>query len=287
MTSRLRIQRSPVRAIVAAASFVFAVSVAFGLAAPPAMGSAPPPAVTITGAAGSPYGNGAVVGIAVGPNSFFAPHSRIEVIECAAPKGVDPVNDTTCDGNTAQSGSVLVASDGSFAIPHYTLYSLPNTALEETSDGIPVCNTTSECVLYIGQNQNDFTAPKVFSAAFIVQPTAGATPVAAHHAPVPGAPVTGVSRSVAAAGASTVDHVAAATTTTTAPATPPSRAPTSPGSSGSSAPAPARPAPAVAADPSSGGLFDLGAVLPWLILLGVLLILIAAVGTYWWRGSER
>ena len=261
--------------------------VAFGLMASAAMGDVPPPGVTITGGGGSPYGNGAVVGIDVGPNPFFAPNSRIEVIECAAPKGVDPVSDATCDGNTAQSGSVLVARDGSFQIPHYTLYSLPNTALEETADGIPICNATSECVLYIGQNQNDFTAPKVFSTAFTVQPTAGSTPVAAHHAPVPGAPVTGVSRSVAAAGASTVDHIAAATTTTTAPASPPSHTPASRDSSGSSPPTPSRPAPAVAANPSSGGLFDLGAVLPWLIVLGVLLIVVAAVGTRWWRGSER
>ncbi len=84
-----------------------------------------------------------------------------------------------------QSGTVLVAGDGSFEISHYTIYSLPNTALEETPDVMPVCNSGSECVLYIGQDQNDFTQPKVFSAPFTVQPTAGSVPVAADS---PGAP---------------------------------------------------------------------------------------------------
>ena len=37
----------------------------------------------------------------------------------------------------------------------------------------PICNQTNYCVLYVGQNQNDFTAPKVFSAPFLIAPGAG------------------------------------------------------------------------------------------------------------------
>ena len=263
------------------------------VATPAAVGAVPAPGVTITGGSGSPYTNGAVVAISVGANSVFSPNSRIEAIECAAPKGVDPLSDATCDGNTAQSGTVLVAGDGSFEISHYTIYSLPNTALEETPDVIPVCNFGSECVLYVGQNQNDFTAPKVFSAPFTVQPTSGSTPVTVHHAPVPGAPHTGVSARVAAAGAGTVDHVAAATTPTSLPATrsPATRSPTTApfGSSGSPTGASPHPSPAVTGSngAASDGPFSSGALVWWLVVLAVLLILIAVVGVRWWRGSPR
>jgi hypothetical protein len=226
-----------------------------------------------------------VVAIHVGPNSTFVPNSRIEVIECAAPHGMDPTSDATCDGNTAQSGSVLVAGDGSFDVPKYTVYALPNTTLEETADVIPVCNTTSECVLYVGQDQNDFTKPKTFSAPFTVQPTAATTPVAAHHAPVPGAPVTGVSRSVAAAGASSVTPMQTVAPPTTAPSGSTPTPSTVPATSGSPTPHASGPAVAGSGASSSGGVFSLnwGAVLLWLGVLGVLLVLIGVVGTRWRR----
>ncbi len=164
-----------------------------------AAANAGPPVSVAPESGGGPYANGATVDISVGPNSTFAPNSRIEVIECAAPHGVVPVDDTTCDGNTAQLGSILAGSDGSFHVTGYTLYSLPNTVLDETADGIPVCNATSECVLYVGENQNNFSQPKSFSAPFTVQPGTGSTPLAAHHGPIPGVP----SQSPAPAGAAT------------------------------------------------------------------------------------
>ena len=37
----------------------------------------------------------------------------------------------------------------------------------------PICNQTNSCVLYVGQNQNDFTAPKVFSAPFLICSSSG------------------------------------------------------------------------------------------------------------------
>ena len=59
--------------------------------------------------------------------------------------------------------------DGSFSERGYTVYLLPNaTQLGETPDSRPICNRRSVCVLYIGQNQEKFTAPKLFSPPFTV-----------------------------------------------------------------------------------------------------------------------
>ena len=57
----------------------------------------------------------------------------------------------------------------------YTVYALPDANLGESSSGTPVCNLSNECVLYIGQDQNDFTQPHFFSQLFYVQPVAGDT----------------------------------------------------------------------------------------------------------------
>ncbi len=132
-------------------------------------GAAGAPALTMTPSPTSrPYTDGQSITLAVGANSRFAPNTRIEVLECAAPNGVLPIDDTTCDGNTVQYRSVLVAADGSFQVPAYTVYQLPNTVLGEQSNKMPVCNAVRQCVLYIGQDQNDFTQPKMFSPPFTV-----------------------------------------------------------------------------------------------------------------------
>ena len=71
------------------------------------------------------------------------------------------------------SYTVLVASNGSFAEHHFVLYSLPNRNLAEMPDGMPVCDSSHSCVLYVGENQEDFTEPKVFSVPFSVAPDRG------------------------------------------------------------------------------------------------------------------
>ena len=179
--------RSPARSahgVVTALALVSA-TVLLGIVAPRA--GAASPTLTITPSSGGrAYQNGVSLQISVGPNSLFAPYSRIIVIECAAPKGVLPTDDTTCDGNTVQSGSVLVNANGSFGIPVYTLYALPNTVLGEPPDSEPVCNSSAECVLYIGQNQNDFSQPKIFSPVFTVDPSATSTPTTVPRTTSPG-----------------------------------------------------------------------------------------------------
>lgn len=123
----------------------------------------------------SNYKNLQRVNIAVGANHYFAPYSRIIIIECADPDGSTanlPTSDTTCDGNTVIGHSVLVHKDGSFSTPYFQMYSLPNPFLGEAPNQTPVCNESSQCVLYIGQDQTNFRAPKIFSSPFTVTPPA-------------------------------------------------------------------------------------------------------------------
>ena len=120
------------------------------------------------------YHNGQTITISVAANKYFAPYSRIIIIQCADAGGSTsnlPVNDSTCDGNTTSGHSILVNKDGSFSTPYQTVFSLPSRALGESPDSIPVCDATHQCVFYIGQDQNHFTAPKIFSAPFTVTPS--------------------------------------------------------------------------------------------------------------------
>jgi hypothetical protein len=117
------------------------------------------------------YVNGEAVNISIGANHLFKPYSHVNILECADPKGKKsklPKNDSTCDGNTIQGNTVLVAKNGSFSEKNYLLYSLPNTVLGEQGNQQPVCNTSRPCVLYVGANQNSFTAPKLFSLPMVI-----------------------------------------------------------------------------------------------------------------------
>jgi hypothetical protein len=129
------------------------------------------PAVTMTPATGGTYHQGQKLTLSVGPNHFFTPYSRIEILMCADRKGRVsnlPIDDSTCDGNTVQGNSVLVAKNGSFRETGYPVYSLPNQMFGEGPSDQPVCDRTHSCVLYVGQNQNSFKAPKIFSSPFTV-----------------------------------------------------------------------------------------------------------------------
>jgi hypothetical protein len=127
------------------------------------------PTLTITP---GPYHDGQLINVSVGANRYFTPYSRINIIECADAGGKKknlPVSATTCDGNTIQGTTILVQRNGSWSERGYQLYALPDrTQLGETPDSEPVCNQKKACVLYIGQNQEKFTAPKLFSPAFTI-----------------------------------------------------------------------------------------------------------------------
>jgi hypothetical protein len=206
-----------------------------------------------------PYHDGETVSIAVGSNSEFAPYSRIEILECAAPHGQLPVDDTTCDGNTVADHSILVNKDGSFSDSSYPLYALPNSVLGEQSNDVPVCDATSECVLYIGQNQNDFTQPKVFSAPFTIEASSGANSS------------TATTQASSAPGASTTPNTGAAVTlggsggSTSA-------------SSGSSGDVPSGDGSSVSGKSGSLAFTGPPTALQWLIAIGLGMVLIGIAG---------
>jgi hypothetical protein len=127
------------------------------------------PALTITP---GPYHDGQLISVSVGPNHYFKPYSRINIIECADPGGKArnlPTSILACDGNTIQGNTILVQHNGSFSEHGYQVYALPNASqLGETPDTRPICNGKQACVFYIGQNQEKFTAPKIWSPPFTV-----------------------------------------------------------------------------------------------------------------------
>jgi hypothetical protein len=103
----------------------------------------------------------------------------VVILECADPGGTAanlPTAFIDCDGNTIQGDTVSVQANGSFAESSYTIYSLPNSVLGESSTNVPVCSASQACVLFVGEDQNDFSKPKVFSAPFFVAGTGITTP---------------------------------------------------------------------------------------------------------------
>ncbi len=115
------------------------------------------------------FHDGQTIKVSMGPNKIFVPYSLINILECADPGGTVanlPTQYIQCDGNTIQGDSVIIQPNGSFSESDYTVYKLPSRALGEGPTYIPVCDTTHQCVLFVTENQNDFTKPKVFSHPF-------------------------------------------------------------------------------------------------------------------------
>lgn len=124
---------------------------------------------------GTPFFNGQKIEVSIPANSIFHSGLRVNILECSDPGGSTsslPTSINSCDGNTIQGPTVLIDQDGSVDFKSYTLYSLPNfPALGESSTGQPVCNLSHECVLYVGENQENFTQPHYFSQPFYVAST--------------------------------------------------------------------------------------------------------------------
>jgi hypothetical protein len=127
------------------------------------------------------------VRVSVGPNSVFTPNSRVVILECADPEGTVgnlPTEFSSCDENTIQPDTTVVHADGSVVEPSYTLYALPSKVLGEQANWQPACDTTHPCVLFVGEDQNDFSKAKTFSAAFTMSgETLSAAPTTATTTP--------------------------------------------------------------------------------------------------------
>ncbi len=104
--------------------------------------------------------------------SPFTKGQKLNIFECADADGLPddlPTGGTACDGLTINVGPSLIAgTGGTVDETNYEIYQLPSAALFESANGSPVCSATRACLLYIGQNVTDFTAPLVFSQPFYV-----------------------------------------------------------------------------------------------------------------------
>jgi hypothetical protein len=127
--------------------------------------------------AGAPFASGQSIDVTIPANSDLQPGNKVNILECGDPGGSLgnlPTDITGCDGKTVQGDTVLVQSNGSVSYDGYSVFALPNVAsLGESPTDAPACDLSNECVLYVGENQNDFTAPHVFSQPFYVAPESG------------------------------------------------------------------------------------------------------------------
>ena len=122
---------------------------------------------------GNSYHNGQSITVEVGPNRKFTPYLRVNILECADPGGSSanlPKSVADCDGNTIQGNTIVPKKDGSFTQPGYVIFKIPTSQFGEPAGQTPICDQSHACVLYIGENQEDFTQPKIFSAPFMVTP---------------------------------------------------------------------------------------------------------------------
>jgi hypothetical protein len=113
---------------------------------------------------------GESVAVKVPKNSILQPGFRADILMCSDPGAKPshlPANDSSCDGLTLNTGRTLdIGTTGTVDKEDYLIYKLPLKI--EPPDSIPKCNGNNACVLYVGQDQNNFTRPHVWSTAFYV-----------------------------------------------------------------------------------------------------------------------
>src|ERR1700733_2556441 len=124
-----------------------------------------------------PFSSGQNINVVIPANDTFSStdglnnnHSNINILECSAPNGVIPTTPSACDGNTISANTILPAGDGSFTFDNYPVYALPDSVTFGEGSTGPQCGDTAatECILYIGNNQNDFTQPPLWSQPFLI-----------------------------------------------------------------------------------------------------------------------
>src|SRR5271165_7358289 len=126
--------------------------------------------------ASTPFSSGQYIDVAIPANSNLILHHNLDIVECTAPGGVLPTDPSSCDGETIQGASLVPRSDGSVDLhaqthSYYQVFALPDPNFGETSG--PACNLATTCVLYVGDNNLDFTVPHYWSPLFYVNPNGG------------------------------------------------------------------------------------------------------------------
>jgi hypothetical protein len=147
----------------------------------PSQGASGPYAVPVSPfAANTPFSSGQLINVVVPANSLFISTTSVNILECAAPNGVLPTLPSECDGNTIQGPTILPNTDGSINLQtqkygQYPVFALPDSiSLGESPSSAVTCGNTAatECVLYIGDAQGDFTQPHIFSQPFYIEANA-------------------------------------------------------------------------------------------------------------------
>jgi adhesin/invasin len=176
--------------------------------------------------ANTPFSSGQLINVIVPANSLFVSTSSVNIVECAAPNGSLPTLPSQCDGNTIQGETILPNTDGDINLQTqgyglYPVYALPDskTLGESASSAVDCGNTAAtECVLYIGDAQGDFTQPHVFSEPFYIEANAddkGEAPGDGSAPAVPLAPSATLSTVVASPTTVTADGADQSTVTVT------------------------------------------------------------------------
>src|SRR5271165_324785 len=128
--------------------------------------------------ANTPFWSGQFIDVVIPANSDLILHQNLDIVECSAPGGVLPTDPSQCDGESIQGASFPPRSNGSVdlhAQTHslYQVFALPDLATLGESSGPATCDLNDACVLYVGDNNNDFTLPHFFSPVFYVNPNGG------------------------------------------------------------------------------------------------------------------
>lgn len=177
MSIRQAARRVAVSVAMVSAAGALSLAIALPAGAAVTSGSSGPYAVPVAPfTTGAPFSSGQTINVVVPANTIFPSTSGINIVECAAPNGVDPTLPGQCDGNTIQSYTVMPNSDGSIDLESeysqgYPIYALPDAiSLGEGASNAVTCGDTAatECVLYIGNDQTNFSASHVFSQPFNV-----------------------------------------------------------------------------------------------------------------------
>jgi hypothetical protein len=168
-------------AAVSAAGAFFTVTLAgpAGAATPTEGAIVPNSAVPLGSVTPGPFSSGQGIDVVVPANTIFSSTQNILIVECSAPNGVIPALPSACNGDTINGNSVEPNTDGSIdyqaeTSSPYQVFATPDANIGDTSTS-PKCGNTpaTECILYIGNNQNDFTAPHVWSQPFFITSNAG------------------------------------------------------------------------------------------------------------------
>jgi Bacterial Ig-like domain (group 1) len=185
-----------------------------GAAAPTEGSIVPDAAAPIGSVTPGPFSSGQGIDVVVPANAIFSPTANILIVECSAPNGVPPILPSACNGDTVNGNSVEPNADGSIdyqaeTTSPYQVFATPDSAIGDQSSS-PACGetATTECILFIGNNQNDFTQPHVWSQPFFITASAsddGSNPGDGTAPTTPTAPSPTVSTVTAAPATATAD----------------------------------------------------------------------------------